>query len=188
MPERLLTGRKYFAAFLLDETFYFHGGIDSNGRVMDEFIELDMSTLIWKNIDTPKKEDGEKIPRYKHISADGALGHCYGHKMCIVTYRRSFVTMKQLGDVDFGQVSHSIDHEGIYMFGGVFGRTASEQKLNNKMMFYPIGQESKHRWKVLETKGVDPEGRFHHGMYYYEKGNYVIIFGGRRFAHPEPTI
>ena len=56
------------------------------------------------------------------------------------------------------------------------------------MMFCPIGQEAKHRWRVLETKGVDPEGRFHHGMYYYEKGNYVIIFGGKRFAHPEPTI
>ena len=56
------------------------------------------------------------------------------------------------------------------------------------MMLFPIGKGAKHRWKELETKGAAPEGRFHHGMNYYEKGNYVIIYGGRRIANPEPSL
>ena len=55
-------------------------------------------------------------------------------------------------------------------------------------MFFPIGKGAKHRWKELETKGAAPEGRFHHGMNYYERGNYVIIYGGRRIANPEPSM
>ena len=56
------------------------------------------------------------------------------------------------------------------------------------MMLFPIGKGAKHRWRELETKGAAPEGRFHHGMNYYERGNYVIIYGGRRIANPEPSL
>jgi len=72
------------------------------------------------------------------------------------------------------------------MFGGVFGRSAGEQRLNSKMLFFPIGKGVTYRWRELETHGQGPEGRYHHSMYYYEKGNYVVVFGGRRFANPDP--
>ena len=72
------------------------------------------------------------------------------------------------------------------MFGGVFGRSAGEQRLNSKMLFFPIGKGVSYRWRELETHGQGPEGRYHHSMYYYEKGNYVVVFGGRRFANPDP--
>ena len=56
------------------------------------------------------------------------------------------------------------------------------------MMFLPIGKGVTYRWRELETKGQGPEGRYHHGMYFYPKGNYIVVFGGRRLANPKPGI
>ena len=119
-------GRKYFAGFLLGDTYYFHGGIDSNGKVMGQFVQMDMHTMLWTDVRLTRAADKETLPKYDHISTEGLLDHCYGHKMCVVTYNRAFVELDALGEVDFGQVHHSIKYEGVYMFGGVFGRSAGE--------------------------------------------------------------
>ena len=74
------------------------------------------------------------------------------------------------------------------MFGGVTGKSASEQKLINKTFFFPVGTNKPKKWVELETKGVPPESRFHHSQHYYEKGNYMIVYGGRRFANPAPDV
>lgn len=52
--------------------------------------------------------------------------HVYGHKMCVVTYDRKNVTMDNLGEVDYGPEPYFIKHEGVYSFGGVFGKVSSE--------------------------------------------------------------
>jgi len=44
----------------------------------------------------------------------------------VVTYKRSYLSIDALGDVDLGQVPYSIKYEGVYLFGGVFGRSAGE--------------------------------------------------------------
>ena len=72
------------------------------------------------------------------------------------------------------------------MFGGVFGENLLERKLNNKTFFFPIGKDALHRWKEIETVGSAPEGRFYHGQHYYERGNYIVVFGGRRLSTPAP--
>ena len=70
------------------------------------------------------------------------------------------------------------------MFGGVFGASEVSKKLNNKMYCLAVGNGASHRWKELKAGGKPPEGRFHHAMHFYEKGNYLIVFGGRRFVNP----
>lgn len=92
------------------------------------------------------------------------------------------------GTVDYGKLTHFIKHEGIYLFGGVTGISASVQKLNSDIYFFPIGYKGPKRWKTLETNGITPEPRFHHSQHYYQKGNYLVIYGGRRFANPEPEV
>ena len=52
-------------------------------------------------------------------------------------------------------------------------------------MLLPIGKDVEHKWKEVETSGKPPEGRYHHGMHYYDRGNYIVLFGGRRFSDPE---
>jgi len=74
------------------------------------------------------------------------------------------------------------------MFGGVFGDKLLERKVNNKTFFFPIGKGSINRWKEIETVGSAPEGRFYHGQHYYERGNYIVVFGGRRFPNPAAGV
>ena len=69
-------GRKYFAGFLLGDTYYFHGGIDSNGKVMGQFVQMDMHTMLWTDVRLTRAADKETLPKYDHISTEGLLDHC----------------------------------------------------------------------------------------------------------------
>jgi len=60
VPDRLLMGRKYFAGFLLGDTYYCVGGIDSNGKAMNQFVEIDLHTFYWKDVKFPKSLDYTK--------------------------------------------------------------------------------------------------------------------------------
>jgi len=55
----------------------------------------------------------------KYIDMNTA--YCYGHKMAVITYQRSFVKFDKMGEVDYDQEPFYIANEGIYMFGGVTG-------------------------------------------------------------------
>ena len=85
-----------------------------------------MNTMIWKDLKLPRGDLRTEHKKYDNVASDGSLNHIYGHKMCAISYERSHLSFESLGDVDFGRVSYSIKHEGIYMFGGLFGKTAGE--------------------------------------------------------------
>ena len=38
------------------------------------------------------------------------------------------------------------------------------------------------KWSELETKGIAPVARYHHGMEHYAKANMLIVFAGRKYA------
>ena len=67
--------------------------------------------------------------------------------MCVVTYKRTYVKFDDLVDMDYGQATHFIKHEGIYLYGGVCGKSASQQTLNNNTYFFPIGAGVTRKWK-----------------------------------------
>jgi len=114
--------------------------------------------------------------------------HVFGHKMIVITYKRSFVKYDQLGDINFDKEPFLIKHEGVYMFGGVIGERASDYQLSNETFFLPIGDNVTRRWRSLPTKGKHPEGRFHHALHYYDKGNIMVVLGGRRFVKIKAEI
>ena len=95
VPDRLLMGRKYFAGFLLGDTYYCVGGIDSNGKAMNQFVEIDLHTFYWKDVKFPKSLDYTKkvYQKYENIDSNGQLEHLYGHKICVVTYKRTFLAI-----------------------------------------------------------------------------------------------
>ena len=69
-----------------------------------------------------KLENKYAVPQEtEYIDTEGCLKACYGHKMCTVSYNRTFIEMDMLGSMDLGSVPCYIKHEGVYMFGGVFG-------------------------------------------------------------------
>mmetsp|Transcript_28809 Transcript_28809/g.43493 ORF Transcript_28809/g.43493 Transcript_28809/m.43493 type:complete len:171 (+) Transcript_28809:145-657(+) len=140
-PERMLIPRKYFAGFFLDSVYYCHGGIETSGKILNSFISINLDTLLWKDVKVLKSQGDKKV----FISPGGPPGfsnHCYGHKMTVITYKRKFVRLDALGEMDYGKASHYIKHEGVFMFGGVFGKNASEQRLNKKTYLFPLGVPS----------------------------------------------
>jgi len=46
--------------------------------------------------------------------------------MCVVTQKRNSIKFDELGEMDYGKASHYIKHEGVYLFGGVCGKSASQ--------------------------------------------------------------
>ena len=107
------------AGFLLDGVYYCHGGVDTKGKVLKEFIALNLTTFDWKKIPlitrTVDPEDKDDF--------DFNSEYIYGHQMCLVTQKRKYVTMKELGEMDYGLAPFFIKHEGVYAFGGVHRRT-----------------------------------------------------------------
>lgn len=75
MPSKGLLGRKYSAGFLLNDKYYMHGGIDQTNGSIDEFIQIDLGTFLWKDVDlsylTLKKSP--PFPEYERVNENGSL-------------------------------------------------------------------------------------------------------------------
>ena len=75
--------------------------------------------------------------------------------MCVITHRRESVAIDCLGDI-INQKVANIKHEGVYMFGGLFGVQSADRKISDKLFYLALGCDVKHKWKELETKGQIP--------------------------------
>lgn len=64
--------------------------------------------------------------------------------------------------------------KGIYVFGG----HQKDNGITNDTYILFIGK-SILEWKKIETSGKRPLPRYFHSMNFYEKGNFIIIHGGR---------
>ena len=69
----------------------------------------------------------------------------------------------------------NIKKKGLYVFGG---KCEGEYELSNKLYILIMGRKPLD-WIKVETKGKPPIPRYAHSMNFYERGNYVIIHGGR---------
>jgi hypothetical protein len=106
-PERLLKPRKYFSGFMLEGTFFSHGGIESNGKVLNEFISVNLDTLEWR---TQPYERGPPIllDQKESAHASSCKGHeefpdyVYGHKMVPIMYKRKVCRIDELSQPDYG--------------------------------------------------------------------------------------
>ena len=56
-PIRHLSGRRDYASFKMGNYFYFHGGIDSNDQSINEFVKINLDTLIWEDVNLTKMDD-----------------------------------------------------------------------------------------------------------------------------------
>lgn len=105
--------------------------------------------------------------------------------MTVVTYKRTFTKINEFGPVDYGTEPNYIKYEGVYCFGGVRGKKTGEYNISSNVYLLQVGIKNQlPRWKELNCTGKPPEERFHHGMVYYPKGNFLTVFGGRRFVNP----
>lgn len=145
-PERLLVPRKNYAGFALYDTFYCHGGqtwMENGDQVLNSFIQVNMHTLEWKDVNlnyNPKHDHHKSLLKldgtYGPSTIDMNTEYVYGHKMTIVSHKREFLKVNELGQFDYDEAPFYIKHEGVYMFGGVFGKSANNPKLSSKTFVF----------------------------------------------------
>ena len=103
----------------------------------------------------------------------------YGHSSCIVIPRAILKNHKfsiySYPTLEPGKVNNLIKEKGIYVFGG---KTKEEGGLSNQLWILITGKKPLD-WVQPQTKGKPPSPRYFHSMSFYERGNFLIIHGGR---------
>ena len=157
--------RRNHVSCLINGQMFIHGGIDSSNNILDDCHILNLQPLKWI------------IP---NINSYGGCPKVYGHTCCLI------VPNEILSNIRFNiykypedspvKINNKIKEMGIYIFGGKIGD--NDNDLSNDLWILLLGQKPL-LWKKAETQGMPPCPRYFHTMNYYEKGNFIIIHGGR---------
>ena len=156
--------RKNHIAELLGNQMFIHGGLNEANEILNDCYLLTLNTLKWNICSINKYTPAPKL---------------YGHASCIVIphtllFHHKF-TIYSYPNLEPGKVSNLIKEKGIYIFGG---KSKEEGGLSNQLWILITGKKPM-EWVQPETKGKPPSPRYFHSMNYYEKGNFLIIHGGR---------
>ena len=159
--------RKNHIAELLNNQIFIHGGINDENQILSDCYILTLNPLRWNLASINKYAPAPKL--YGHTSCI-AIPHTllFHHKFNIYSYPT----------LEPGKVSTVIKEKGIYIFGG---KSKDEGGLSNQLWILITGKKPM-EWVQPETKGKPPSPRYFHSMSFYEKGNFIIIHGGRNDA------
>ena len=154
--------RKNHISELIGAQMFIHGGLNETNEILNDCYFLNLNQLKWGictiNRTTPS-------PRL------------YGHTSCLVLpkeyYQSHKLTIFSYPEMEIG--NNRLKEKGIYIFGG---KAKEEGGLSNKIWILLLGQKLL-RWICPEVKGKAPSPRYFHSMNYYDKGNILIIHGGR---------
>ena len=143
-----------------------HGGIGLNNQVLSDCYLLNFQPLKWTDISIEKYNPKPKV---------------FGHACCLVI-PTIFLNHPTFSIYKFPEIEkikphyvNKIKEKGLYIFGG---KTQEEGGLSNELWILLFGQKPL-SWLKINTNGKSPTPRYFHSMDYYEKGNYIIIHGGR---------
>jgi N-acetylneuraminic acid mutarotase len=140
-----------------------HGGVGISNEILSDCYLLNLQTLKW--IDPPIEQYSPK-PKL------------YGHTCCLVIPYQ-LLNHKNFNIYKFPEIEINSDikikQKGLYIFGG---KTKEYGGLTNDLWILIMGKNP-FSWMKVNTLGKPPSPRYFHSMDYYEKGNYLIIHGGR---------
>ena len=156
--------RKNHISELLGNQMFIHGGLNDNNEILNDCFLLSINTYKWNLCTINKRTVSPRL--YGHASCvvipHSLLNH---HKFSIYSYPT----------IDANKVNNLMKEKGIYIFGG---KSKDEGGLMNQLWILVTGKKPM-EWVQPETKGKPPSPRYFHSMNYYEKGNFIVIHGGR---------
>ena len=156
--------RKNHISALLGNQMFIHGGINENNEILNDCFLLSINTFKWNLCTINKLIQGPKL---------------YGHASCVVIPHALLIHHKfsiySYPPLEQSKVNNLMKEKGIYIFGG---KSKDEGGLSNKLWILVTGKKPM-EWVQPETKGKPPSPRYFHSMSYYEKGNFIVIHGGR---------
>ena len=154
--------RKNHIAELVGNQMLIHGGINENNQVVGDCYYLNLSQLKWGACPIIRTTPSPRL---------------YGHSSVLVLPKEYYASNKlsifNYPDVEFA--NSRIKEKGIYIFGG---KTKEDGGLSNKIWILLLGNK-KLKWYNPDAKGKPPSPRYFHSMSYYDKGNMLIVHGGR---------
>ena len=156
--------RKNHIAELVGNQMFIHGGINDNNQVLGDcyFLNLTLSQLKWGTCPINRNTPSPRL---------------YGHSSALVL-PKEYYTSNKLNIFNYPEVEFAnsrIKEKGIYIFGG---KSREDGGLSNKIWIIILGNK-KLKWINPDIKGKPPSPRYFHSMNYYDKGNILIIHGGR---------
>ena len=154
--------RRNHIAILIDEQIFIHGGVSENNEILSDCHLLNLNPLKWLKVSINRRSPNPKL---------------YGHTGCVVVPKQYLINHKFniYAYPDLEVVNCRIKKKGLYVFGG---KSKEEGGISNKLWILTIGQKLL-EWNLAETKGIPPRPRYNHSMSFYERGNFLIIHGGR---------
>ena len=154
--------RRNHIAILIDEQIFIHGGVSENNEILSDCHLLNLNPLKWLKVSINRRSQNPKL---------------YGHTGCVVVPKQYLINHKFniYAYPDLEVVNCRIKKKGLYVFGG---KSKEEGGISNKLWILSIGQKLL-EWNLAETKGIPPRPRYNHSMSFYERGNFLIIHGGR---------
>ena len=157
--------RRSHIAVLLSNQILIHGGINEENKILNDCYILNINPMKWFQ---PKIDNSCKFPKL------------YGHAACLVIPIMILITHKfniysfSEGNINNKKINQ-IKIKGLYIFGG---KNKEFGGISNQLWILIMGKKPL-EWIIPVTKGKPPSPRFFHTMNYYEKGNYLIVHGGR---------
>ena len=154
--------RRNHIAELINEQLLIYGGVTENNEVLNDCYLLNFNPLKWSKANISPNSIGPRV---------------YGHTSSLVIPRQ-FLLNRKLNIYSYpiiDIVNSKIKQNGLYIFGG---KSKEEGGITNKVWILILGQRTL-KWMQPETKGKPPRPRYNHSMSFYERGNFLIVHGGR---------
>ena len=156
--------RRNHIAELVGNQIFIHGGITNSNEVLNDSFILNLNPLKWVTTIISKYSPGTNL--YGHTSSVVIPQYILkNHKFSIYSYP----------NMEPGRANSLIKEKGIYIFGG---KSKEEGGISNQLWILVTGKKPL-EWIQPSTKGKPPSPRYFHSMSFYERGNFLIIHGGR---------
>ena len=156
--------RRNHIAELLGNQILIHGGITHSNEVLNDCFILNLNPLKWLTCNINRFTPGPNL--YGHTSCVCIPQYILkNHKFSIYSYP----------PIEPGKANSLIKEKGIYIFGG---KSKEEGGISNQLWILVTGKKQL-EWIQPNTKGKPPSPRYFHSMSFYERGNFLIIHGGR---------
>ncbi len=161
----LPTYRKWHIGIQFNSQYLIHGGISFEGKILNDSFILISNPLMWTSLS---------------VSPINQPPYLYGHACALVVPFSIRCDNKsgfyEIYDTGHGakKIDDQIKERGLYVFGG----KNKEEGMSNILYMLNLGRDMLH-WKKVETYGKRPCPRYFHTMNFYERGNFIIIHGGR---------
>ena len=170
--------RRNHIAELVGNELIIMGGINENNEILNDVHSLNLNfpngiKERWKEVDITNAGDVETPYLFGHASALAV--------QAVVARYNKFSIYKYPDEeriYKLGVLIDKIKIKGIYIFGGK-SKAIGAGGITNDLYVLVIGKKPCVWKKIEDAKGIKPPPRYFHSMSYYEKGNLLIIHGGR---------